>query len=138
MFLQLPKYGNTYGKILVTVLFAQSPYGISDEVQGCYGCFATVHHHCLMEDWRAERFPVCCACGEVAPEPLPPLPPAEEDPPCEDDRPDIIPVGPDLEEPEMSEKASWNNFRSRDLRHVTYTEWIIFPMILHVNTVNGP
>ena len=46
-----------------------APYGPNDEVQGCYGCFATVHHHCLMQDWRAERFPVCCACGEVAPEP---------------------------------------------------------------------
>ena len=43
------------------------PYTLHDEVQGCYGCFSTVHHHCLMEDWRAERFPVCCACGDVAP-----------------------------------------------------------------------
>ena len=43
-------------------------YTPQDPVQECYGCFSTVHHHCLMEDWRAERFPLCCACGEVAPE----------------------------------------------------------------------
>ena len=42
-------------------------YTPQDEVQECYGCFATVHHHCLMENWRAERFPICCACGEAAP-----------------------------------------------------------------------
>ena len=80
-----------------------APYGVSDEVQGCYGCYAAVHDHCLMEDWRAERFPICCACGEVAPEPLPPLPAPDEDPPCEDDRPDIIPFGPESREPEFSE-----------------------------------
>ena len=39
------------------------PYGRQDEVQQCYGCLETVHHHCLMEDWRAKRFPICCACG---------------------------------------------------------------------------
>ena len=46
-------------------------YTHQDPVQECYGCFSTVHHHCLMENWRAERFPLCCACGEAAPlEPL--------------------------------------------------------------------
>ena len=30
-------------------------YTPEDPVQECYGCFSTVHHHCLMEDWRAER-----------------------------------------------------------------------------------
>ena len=79
-------------------------YGLNDEVQGCYGCLSTVHHHCLMEDWRAERFPVCSACGEVAPDELPPpLPPPEEDPSFEDYRQDVIPAGPDIREPEMSE-----------------------------------
>ena len=80
-----------------------APYGVSDEVQGCYGCYATVHHHCLMEDWRAERFPICYACREEAPEPLPPLPPLDKDLPCEDDRADIIPSGPESQEPEFSE-----------------------------------
>ena len=80
-----------------------APYSVSDEVQGCYGCYATVHHHCLMEDWRADRFPICCACGEVAPEPLPPLPPPDEDPPGEDDRPNTIPLGPEAREPEVSD-----------------------------------
>ena len=80
------------------------PYGLNDEVQGCYGCLSTVHHHCLMEDWRAERFPVCCACGEVPSEDIPPpLPPPEEQPPLEEDQQDIVPVDPDIQEPEVSE-----------------------------------
>ena len=57
-----------------------------------------------MEDWRAERFPMCCACGKVAPsETPPPLPPPEDDPPYDEDGQDIIPIGPDIREPEMSE-----------------------------------
>ena len=79
-------------------------YGLNDEVQGCYGCLSTVHHHCLMEDWRAERFPVCCACGEVPPDDMPPpLPPLEEPPPLDDDQRNIIPIDLDVQEPEMSE-----------------------------------
>ena len=86
------------------------PYGPSDEVQGCYGCFAAVHHHCLMEDWRSERFPICCACGEVAPpEQPPPLPPLDEEPPIDEDtalvdgQRDVIPCEPDKREVEMSD-----------------------------------
>ena len=56
-----------------------------------------------MEDWRAERFPLCCACGEVAPqEPPPPLPPPDHDPLVDPQEQDIIPVGPDISEPEVS------------------------------------
>ena len=79
-------------------------YTPQDPVQECYGCFSTVHHHCLMEDWRAERVPLCCACGEAAPyEPPPPLPPPETDPLVDLAEQDIIPVAPDIPEPEVSE-----------------------------------
>ena len=78
-------------------------YTPQDPVQECYGCFSTVHHHCLMEDWRAERFPLCCACGEVAPvEPPLPLPPPEHDPLVDPPEQDTIPAGPDIPEPEVS------------------------------------
>ena len=80
------------------------PYTTQDEVQECYGCFTTVHHHCLMENWRAERLPICCACGEAAPyEPPPPLPPPEDDPPVDVGERDVVPVDPEMREPEMSE-----------------------------------
>ena len=80
-------------------------YGVQDELQQCYGCLETVHHHCLMEGWRSERLPICCACGEVAPleDPPPPLPPPEEDPPYEEEE-DIIPIEPTALDPEMSEE----------------------------------
>ena len=77
-------------------------YTPQDPVQECYGCFSTVHHHCLMEDWRAERFPLCCACGGEAPEPPPPLPPPEHDPPGDSLEQEIQPTGPDASEPEVS------------------------------------
>ena len=85
-------------------IVCSASYGPNDEVQGCYGCFATVHHHCLMEDWRSERFPICCACGEAAPmEQPPPLPLPEDNPPSEDERQDLIPTESDFKEPDMSE-----------------------------------
>ena len=77
-------------------------YTSQDPVQECYGCFSTVHHHCLMEDWRAERFPLCCACGGEAPEPPPPLPPPEHDPPVDFPEQEIQTAGPDVSEPEIS------------------------------------
>ena len=55
-----------------------------------------------MEDWRAERFPLCCACGGEAPEPPPPLPPPEHDPPVDSPEQEIQPTGPDVSEPEVS------------------------------------
>ena len=55
-----------------------------------------------MEDWRSERFPVCCACGEVAPiEQPPPLPPPVDDPPSEEQG--IIPTESDIRDPKLSE-----------------------------------
>ena len=85
-------------------IVCSASYGPNDEVQGCYGCFATVHHHCLMEDWRSERFPISCACGDAAPmEQPPPLPPPEDNPPSEDERQDLIPIESDPKEPDMSE-----------------------------------
>ena len=87
-----------------TCAVCSTPYAMEDAVQECYGCFSTVHHHCLMEDWRAERFPICCACGKVAPHELPPpLPPPEDDPPAEREEQDIILADPAIQEPEMSE-----------------------------------
>ena len=57
-----------------------------------------------MEDWHSERLPICCACGGVAPveDPLPPLPPQEEDPLYEEEE-IIIPTELDTLDPEMSE-----------------------------------
>ena len=53
--------------------------------------------------WRAERLPICCACGEVGPlgEVPPPLPPPEDPPDRAEE--DIIPVEPDILDPEMSD-----------------------------------
>ena len=78
-------------------------YTPHDPVQECYGCFSTVHHHCLMEDWRAERVPLCCACGEAAPPDLPPPLPPPEDAPVDTPEQEIIPADPDIQEPEVSE-----------------------------------
>ena len=79
-------------------------FDILDELQQCLGCLETVHPYCLMEDWRAERLPTCCACGEVghASDSHPPLPPPREDPQDEDEH-GLIPVEPETLDPERSE-----------------------------------
>ena len=74
-------------------------YDTQDECQRCMGCLNIVHHSCLMEGWRSERQPVCCACGDVAPmngDP-PPLPPPEE-PPLQEQPPDDHHKEAELEE----------------------------------------
>ena len=69
-----------------------------------------------MEDWRAERFPLCCACGEVVPEPPPPLPPPDTDPLMDLAEQDIIPADPDIQDPEVSK-----GFLERTARVGIYT-----------------
>ena len=107
-------------------------YDIQDELQRCHGCLETVHHHCLMEDWRAERLPICCACGEVghASDPFPPLSPPSEDPPDEEEQ-GLIPVEPDTLDPEMSEDFH----KEQGLLHVHYMVWITYQGIPRANTV---
>ena len=39
----------------------------SPSVQWWQGCLTVIHHLRLMEDWKCERQPLCCACGSGAP-----------------------------------------------------------------------
>ena len=56
----LPKTWNYLWEEPGVCQVCSASYDTQDELQQCHGCLETVHHHCLMEDWRAERLPICC------------------------------------------------------------------------------
>ena len=118
------------------------------------GVMAAMQPFAITASWKIgarNGFPICCACGEVAPEPLPPLPPPDEDPPGEDDRPDAIPSGPEAREPEVSEgfleQLQESGSTPRDLHgmdHLAYDPTCEYckralgPMYRHLKTKYGP
>ena len=100
---------------------------------------------------RRTVFSICCACGEVAPETLPPLPPPEEEPSSEDDKQDIIPLGPEVREPEMSEgfleqlqESGSTPCETHGMDHLSYDptcehcKRALGPMYRHLKTKYGP